>query len=73
MIYGDTEARLDPLERPRLPRTEVVDELYAAIAGTRVPLHDGRWGMATHEVVVAMLQSAGEQREIALLHQVGLS
>ncbi len=72
MIYGDTEARHDPLERPRLPRAEVVDELCAAIDGTRAPLHDGRWGMATLEVVVAMLQSAGEQREIALHQQVGV-
>ena len=32
--------------------------------------HDGRWGMATLEVVLAMLESSREQREIHLTHQV---
>ena len=34
--------------------------------------HDGRWGMATLEVCLAMLQSAREGREIALSHQVSV-
>ena len=70
MVYGDTEARLDALPRPEVPRSEVVDELYDAIVHQRAPLHDGKWAMATVEVCLAILQSAQEQREIALAHQV---
>ena len=72
MIYGDFAARLDPLPRPRIPRSEVIDEFYGAIVDGRAPLHDGRWAMATLEVCVALLQSARERREIRLQHQVGV-
>jgi phthalate 4,5-cis-dihydrodiol dehydrogenase len=72
MIYGDGEARLEPLARPAVPRAEVVDELYDAIVHRRPPLHDGRWAMATLEVCLAILESARDRREITLRHQVGL-
>ncbi len=70
MVYGDAEARLDPLPMPQVPRAEVVDELYDAIVHGRPALHDGPWAMATLEVCLAILQSAREQRDIALAHQV---
>jgi phthalate 4,5-cis-dihydrodiol dehydrogenase len=70
MVYGDADARLDPLPRPRIPRAEVIDELYDAIVHRRAPLHDGRWAMATLEVCLGILQSAREQRDITLTHQV---
>jgi phthalate 4,5-cis-dihydrodiol dehydrogenase len=73
MIYGDTDARLDALDPPAVPRTEVIDELYAAIVHNRRPRHSGEWGMATMEVCLAMLQSAREQREVVLQHQIGLN
>ena len=72
MVYGDTEARLDPLPRPEVPRAEVVDELYDAIVHGRAPLHSGKWAMASLEVCLAILQSAREQREITLAHQVAV-
>ena len=72
MIYSDAEARLDALPMPRIPRAEVVDELYHAIVHGRVPLHDGRWAMATLEVCLAILQSAREERDITLAHQVAV-
>lgn len=72
MIYGDTEARLEPLPKPLVPRTEVIDELHAAIVDGKPPLHDGRWAMATLEVCLAMLQSAGERRDVMLEHQVSV-
>jgi phthalate 4,5-cis-dihydrodiol dehydrogenase len=40
------------------------------VVNGRTPLHSGEWGMATMEVCLAMLQSADERREIALIHQV---
>jgi phthalate 4,5-cis-dihydrodiol dehydrogenase len=73
MVYGDTEARLDPLPRPEVARAEVVDELHDAIVHGRAPLHGGKWAMASLEVCLAILQSAREQREITLAHQVAVS
>jgi phthalate 4,5-cis-dihydrodiol dehydrogenase len=70
MIYGDDGPVLHPLAPPRIPRVEVIDELYAAVVEGREPLRSGAWGMATMEVCLALLQSAGEGREIALSHQV---
>ena len=70
MIYGDEEARLDPLPRPKIPRVEVMDELYAAVVDNVPPLHSGPWGLATLEVSLAILQSAQEGREIAMNLQV---
>jgi phthalate 4,5-cis-dihydrodiol dehydrogenase len=72
MIYGNERQHLEPLQRPSVPRTEVIDELYGAIVDGRAPLHDGRWARATLEVCLAMLQSARERRDIALAYQVGL-
>jgi phthalate 4,5-cis-dihydrodiol dehydrogenase len=70
MIYQNGAARLEALPVPGVPRSEVIDELYAAIVQGRVPLHDGAWAMATLEVCLAMLQSAREERDIPLPHQV---
>jgi phthalate 4,5-cis-dihydrodiol dehydrogenase len=70
MIYQDGEARLDPLPPPKVPRGEVIDELYAAVVNNTPPLHDGAWAMATLEACLAILQSSREGRDIALTHQV---
>ncbi len=72
MIYGNERQHLEPLPRPRVPRTEVIDELYGAVVSGHAPVHSGRWAMATLEVCLAMLQSAHERRDIVLSHQVGL-
>ena len=70
MVYADSEAKLDGLPPPRTPRAEVIDELHAAVIDGKPPLHDGRWGMATLEVCLAMLDSVREHRDIALHRQV---
>ncbi len=72
MIYGDDERRLVALPAPEIPRIEVMDELYEAVAHDRPPLHSVAWGLATLEVCIAMLTSAREGREVSLEHQVGL-
>ncbi len=72
MIYEDDERRLDALPVPQIPRAEVIDELYAAVVEGKPPVHGGAWALATLETCLAMLQSAREQREITLRHQVGL-
>lgn len=66
MIYADDGQRLEPLAAPKVPRAEVVDELYGAVVEGRAPLHDGEWGAATLEVCLAMLRSARERKEIGL-------
>ena len=72
MIYADEKRWLEALPAPAIPRAEVIDELADAILHGRTPLHSGAWGLATMEVCLAILQSAREQREIALTHQVGV-
>jgi phthalate 4,5-cis-dihydrodiol dehydrogenase len=51
-------------------RREVLDDMAAALRFGRRPVHDGRWGKATVEVMLAIQQSARDQREVALHHQV---
>jgi len=51
-------------------RAAELQELQEAIEQDRAPFPDGRWGKATLEVCLAMLQSSHERREIALSHQV---
>ena len=73
-VYGKRGVR--ELHIPRggsMPgRREVLDEIAGAITLGRKPVHDGRWGKATVEVALAILQSAREGREIALQHQVAV-
>jgi phthalate 4,5-cis-dihydrodiol dehydrogenase len=53
-------------------RGEVLDDLYRSLRLGLRPIHDGRWGKATVEVALALLQSARERREIVLQHQVAV-
>jgi phthalate 4,5-cis-dihydrodiol dehydrogenase len=70
MVYGDRSRHLDEIPPPKIPRSEVVDELYdAAMSGTP-PLHSGEWGLATLEICLAMLEAAKTGREAELRHQV---
>ena len=66
VIHSDSGRRFEPIAPPAIPRQAVFDELIAAVFDGVPPLHDGRWGMATMEVCLAMLQSAREGREIVL-------
>ena len=72
MIYADEKRWLEALPAPAIPRAEVIDELTGAVLHGRSPLHSGHWGLATMEVCLAILQSAREQKEIALTHQIGV-
>jgi phthalate 4,5-cis-dihydrodiol dehydrogenase len=72
MIYQNGSARLDALPPPTVPRVEVIDELYRAVVHGEAPLHDGAWAMATLEVMLAILRSAREGRDVTLSYQVAL-
>lgn len=45
------------------------EEMYQAVRHGRPILHDGRWGQATHEVTLAILESARQGTEITLSRQ----
>ncbi len=52
-------------------RGELV-EFHKAVVENKAPFHDGRWGMATLEVALAIMASAKERKEIMLSHQVAV-
>lgn len=51
-------------------RRAELEELYDAVVHGKPLWHDGRWGMATLEVCLAIMQSAKERREIMLHCQI---
>jgi phthalate 4,5-cis-dihydrodiol dehydrogenase len=65
-VYGHEEKTHRALPRPTVPRSEVIDELCAALRRGTPPLHDGRWARATLQVCLALLRSARESRELEL-------
>jgi phthalate 4,5-cis-dihydrodiol dehydrogenase len=69
-IYGESEQRELVLPAGSRGREAEVEELYNAVVHNRPVFHDGRWGAATLEVCLAMLESAEKRREIFLSHQL---
>jgi len=69
LVYDDDGHHEVPVQGSGAAGIIELQELHAAL--TRgVPIsHDGRWGLATLEVCLAMLESARERREILLTHQ----
>ncbi len=65
-VYGDDARRFEPVPVPAVPRAEVVDELWRAVADGVPPVHDGAWARATLEVCLAILESARTGRDVAL-------
>jgi phthalate 4,5-cis-dihydrodiol dehydrogenase len=67
-VNGKRELALPP--SASMPgRSEVLDDMIAAVRTGRRPLQDGRWAKANVEVTLALLRSARERREIMLEHQ----
>jgi hypothetical protein len=64
------EKREISLPSGRRGREAEVEELYNAVVNHRRVFHDGRWGEATLEVCLAILESAEKRKEIFLSHQV---
>jgi phthalate 4,5-cis-dihydrodiol dehydrogenase len=65
-VYGDAEREHRALPAPAVPRFEVIDELYGAIALHTAPLHDGPWARATLDVCLALLDSARLDRDVEI-------
>jgi phthalate 4,5-cis-dihydrodiol dehydrogenase len=72
MVHGDAERRHLSAALRAAPRAEVMDEFLAAIRDGTPALHSARWSVATMEVVLGILASAEEGREIRMAEQVGL-
>jgi predicted dehydrogenase len=69
-IYGDEEVREVPIGEAMFGRQAEVTELYNGVVHGKPIFHDGRWGEATLEVCLGILQSAAERREVLMAHQV---
>jgi phthalate 4,5-cis-dihydrodiol dehydrogenase len=69
-IYGESEQREITLPAGRRGREAEVEELYDAVVKGRPVVHGGRWGAATLEVCLGILESAEQRKEVILSHQV---
>lgn len=69
-VYDDNGRREVPLDESAEHRRGELDELYDAVVFDKPVYHTPRWGMATLEVCLAMMESSRERREILLQHQV---
>lgn len=69
-IYGETGRRFEALPPTRVPRREVIDEIWATLREGAPAAHSGQWARATTEVALAMLESATQNRDVALRWQV---
>ena len=70
LIYGDEEKWEEPVAEGERGRAAELEELYDAVVNDRPVFHDGRWGEATLEVVLAIMESARQRKEIQMSHQV---
>jgi phthalate 4,5-cis-dihydrodiol dehydrogenase len=68
LVYDDNGQRELEVEASETGLPEV-KELYDAVTQGIAPKNDGRWGLATLEVLIAIMQSGRERREIMLSHQ----
>jgi phthalate 4,5-cis-dihydrodiol dehydrogenase len=69
LIYDDEGDHEIPLSGERVGGNGELMEMYRALREGGPIRHDGRWGMATLELIAAIMQSGRERREIMLTHQ----
>jgi hypothetical protein len=70
IIYGEAAKKEISVPRGMRGRQAEIKELYEAVFENRPLFHDGRWGEATLEVCLGILESARNGRELTLSHQV---
>jgi phthalate 4,5-cis-dihydrodiol dehydrogenase len=69
-VYGDEACWKVSLPVGVTGRDLMVAEFYDAVAYGAPALHGLRWGKATLEVSLAVLESASTRREVLLRHQI---
>jgi len=62
-IYSDKHKISETLLAPKIPRIEVIDELFASVRDDRPVIHSGEWARATTAVCLAILESARTGQE----------
>jgi len=58
-----------PVGEMAIGRQAEIPELCKAVMHNKLMFHDGRWGEATLEVCLGILQSTAERREVQMFHQ----
>jgi phthalate 4,5-cis-dihydrodiol dehydrogenase len=73
-VYDDDGVREIKLARGASPSTWYLQlqDLYRAVVDGHAPLQDGRWGMASLEVALGIVESAQTHRDVELKHQTAL-
>ena len=71
-VYSDDGLEDVPVEGANSLGGAELNELYDAIVYGAPICHDARWGMATLEAVLAIMDSARLDKEVRLSHQVSL-
>ena len=66
LVYDEQGRREVPLDKEVRGRAAELMELYNTVVHGKPAFHDGRWGMATLEICLAMLASSRERKEILL-------
>lgn len=70
LIHGDDGVKEVPLTKELRGRAAELMDLYNGVVHGNTIFHDGRWGMATLEVCLAIVQSGEERKEIRMVRQV---
>ena len=70
-IYTDSEKRFEALPAPRIPREEVINELFDCVVNNKPARHSGEWARATTAVCLAILESAKSGQDCQPAFQVG--
>lgn len=70
IIYGEEGRREIPLPTRQRARAAELQELYDGIVHDRPVFHDGRWGMATLEACLGILESSRTGQALQMKHQV---
>jgi len=69
-IYDDTGKHELEIPKEQSRGEAEFEEMYQAVVEKRRVIHDGRWGEATHEVTLAIMESARTGKDVVLSHQV---
>ena len=69
-VYTEGGRKELPIQKGAHGREAEMRELYDAVVEGRLAFHDGRWGEATLEVCLAILESSARHEEIHMSHQV---
>jgi hypothetical protein len=73
LVYGEDGVREIPVDRRTGGRTAELMDLYNGVVHGKPIFHDGRWGRATLEVCLGILESAAHHRDVEMSLQVAMS